>query len=148
MKCLADRAVAPGRASPKMTKKQLTIRDYMTESPHTIGSEQSLAKAHELMREHGIRHLPVLHGGQLAGMVTVRDLHLVETLKDVDPESVRVEEAMTPEPYVVEPTALLHAVASEMAERKLGSAIVVDGTKVVGVFTTVDGLRALADAIA
>lgn len=131
-----------------MTKKQLTIRDYMTESPHTIGSEQSLAKAHALMREFGIRHLPVLHGGKLAGMVTVRDLHLVETLKDVDPESVRVEEAMTSEPYVVEPTALLRAVASEMAERKLGSAIVVDGKKVVGVFTTVDGLRALADAIA
>lgn len=130
-----------------MTKKLLTIRDYMTESPHTIGSEQSLTKAHALMRDHNIRHLPVLHGGQLAGMVTVRDLHLVETLKDVDPESVRVEEAMTSEPYVVAPNALLKDVVLEMAERKLGSAIVVDGKKVVGVFTTVDALRALADAI-
>ncbi|MCC6669174.1 MAG: CBS domain-containing protein [Polyangiaceae bacterium] len=119
----------------------------MTESPHTIGSEQTLAMAHTLMREHSIRHLPVLHGGQLAGMVTVRDLHLVETLKDVEPDAVRVEEAMTPDPYVVAPSALLRDVAAEMAERKLGSAIVVDGKKVVGVFTTVDALRALVEAI-
>jgi len=130
-----------------MTKKPLTIRDYMTESPHTIGSEQSLTKAHALMREHSIRHLPVLHGGKLAGMVTVRDLHLVETLKDVDPENVRVEEAMTTEPYVVAPSATLKEVVLEMADRKLGSAVVVDGKKVVGVFTTVDALRALAEAI-
>lgn len=130
-----------------MTKKPLTIRDYMTESPHTIGSEQTLAMAHALMREHSIRHLPVLHGGQLAGMVTVRDLHLVETLKDVEPDAVRVEEAMTPDPYVVAPSALLRDVAGEMAERKLGSAIVVEGKKVVGVFTTVDALRALVEAI-
>ncbi len=130
-----------------MSKKSHAIRDYMTDSPHTIGSEQPLTKAHELMRDHNIRHLPVLHGGQLAGMVTLRDLHLVETLKDVDPSMVKVEEAMTTEPYVVAPSALLKDVALEMAERKLGSAIVVDGKKVVGVFTTVDALRALADAI-
>jgi acetoin utilization protein AcuB len=128
-----------------MTKK--SIADFMTPSPHTIGSEQPMTRAHELMREHGIRHLPVLHGGKLAGMVTVRDLHLVETLKDVDPAEVRVEEAMTPEPFVVAPDALLREVAREMAERKLGSAIVVDGTRVVGVFTTVDALKALSDAL-
>ena len=130
-----------------MIKLDSLIRDYMTDSPHTIGSEQPLAKAHELMREHNIRHLPVLHGGKLAGMVTVRDLHLVETLQDVDPETVRVEEAMSTEPYVVSPTATLRDVAQEMADRKLGSAIVLDGQKVVGVFTTVDALRALVDAL-
>ncbi|MBK7582238.1 MAG: CBS domain-containing protein [Myxococcales bacterium] len=119
----------------------------MTESPHTIGSEQPLTRAHELMREHDIRHLPVLHGGKLAGMVTLRDLHLLETLKDVDPSEVRVEEAMTVDAYVVAPDQSIGAVAREMATRKLGSAIVADGSKVVGVFTTVDALRALADAI-
>jgi len=99
------------------------------------------------MREHNIRHLPVLHGGKLAGMVTVRDLHLVETLQDVNPEAVKIEEAMSSDPYVVAPTATLKEVAREMADRKLGSAIVVDGGKVVGVFTTVDALHALMDAL-
>ena len=130
-----------------MISKSTTVSDYMTASPHTIGSDQSLAKAHELMRTHNIRHLPVLHGGRLAGMVTVRDLHLVETLRDVDPEDVRVEEAMTTEPYVATPSASLREVCLEMADRKLGSAVVVDGVKVVGVLTTVDALRALAEAL-
>ena len=120
----------------------------MTASPHTIGSEQPLSKAHELMRDNAIRHLPVLHAGHLAGMVSMRDLHLVETLEDVDPEAVTVEEAMTRDPFVVAPDALLGEVARDMAERKLGSAIVMDGTKVLGVLTTVDALRALADALA
>lgn len=130
-----------------MIKSDALIRDYMTQSPHTIGSDQPLARAHELMREHNIRHLPVLHGGKLAGMVTVRDLHLVETLQDVNPEAVKIEEAMSSDPYVVAPTATLKEVAREMADRKLGSAIVVDGGKVVGVFTTVDALHALMDAL-
>jgi len=130
-----------------MISPDALIRDFMAASPFTIGSEQSLTKAHEIMREQRVRHLPVLHGGKLAGMVTVRDLHLVETLKDVDPDSVRVEEAMTPDPYVVSPTAPLKQVAEEMATRKLGSAIVVDAGNVVGVFTTVDALHALARAL-
>jgi CBS domain-containing protein len=44
--------------------------------------------------------------------------------------------------------ALLGTVAGEMAGRRLGSAVVVDGTSVVGVFTVVDALRALSDALA
>lgn len=130
-----------------MKKQSLTVRDYMTASPHTIGSEQTLARAHELMREHGIRHLPVLHGGKLAGLLSLRDLHLVETLKDVDPAKVTVDEAMSGEPFVVAPGASLAQTARTMADKKLGSAIVAEGNKVVGVLTTTDALRALADAI-
>ena len=49
-----------------MTKKQLTIRDYMTESPHTIGSEQSLAKAHELMMQVHLEGKAVVSSGTRA----------------------------------------------------------------------------------
>jgi acetoin utilization protein AcuB len=119
----------------------------MTATPHSIGPDQPLSLAHDLMRQHRIRHLPVLDGGKLVGMVSLRDLHLVETFTDVDPDEVSVEEAMTPEPYAVSPTTPLEEVASEMAAHKYGSAVVLEGTKVVGVFTTVDACRALADAL-
>ena len=125
-------------------KTNVTIADRMTKTPHLIGVEQSMKTAHEVMREHKIRHLPVLHGGKLVGLLSLRDLHLVETLPDVDPETVRVEEAMSQEVFAVAPSAPLREVVSEMAERKLGSAVVVDGTRVVGVFTTVDALETLA----
>jgi acetoin utilization protein AcuB len=130
-----------------MAKAIPHIDRYMTPSPHSIGQEQTLAQAHRLMREHGIRHLPVLHGGELVGMLSDRDLHLIETLRDVDAEKVIVEEAMSPIVYTVAPRAPLDEVVREMSAHKYGSAVVVDNAKVVGVFTTVDALRAFADLL-
>ncbi|MCC6215991.1 MAG: CBS domain-containing protein [Polyangiaceae bacterium] len=120
----------------------------MSESPHSIGTEQPLTVAHEMMRLYGIRHLPVLHGGRLVGVLTERDLALVETLPGVDKRRVTVDDAMTPDPYVVAPDVPLGVVIATMRDRKLGSAIVAQGARVVGVFTTVDALAALADALA
>ncbi len=125
-----------------------TVRKYMTLSPVTVGAEQSLATAHRLMRDHGVRHLPVLDAGKLVGVVSVRDLHFLETMPQVNPEEVRIEEAMSPDPYTVAPETPLEEVAREMAERKYGSAVVVSRGKVVGVFTTVDALRALIEVLA
>ncbi|HKA91184.1 MAG TPA: CBS domain-containing protein [Haliangiales bacterium] len=120
----------------------------MTASPVTIGRDQTLTVAHKLMREHRIRHLPVLERGRLVGIVSQRDLHFVETLRDVDPSVVLVEDAMTEPPFTVAPGARLETVAREMAARRIGSAVVVERGKVVGVFTAVDGLRGLADVLA
>ena len=99
------------------------------------------------MREHKIRHLPVLEGGRLVGMITLRDLHLVETLKDVDPKKITVEDAMSSTVYAIVPDAPLDEVAAEMAEHKYGSAVVMQNNKVVGIVTTVDVCRALAELL-
>lgn len=82
------------------------------------------------------------------GILSDRDLAFVENLRDVDAAKVRVEEAMTATPYCVKKTARLGDVAREMAEHRYGSAVVMENDHVVGVFTTVDALRALADACA
>jgi CBS domain-containing protein len=122
-----------------------TVRDYMTPAPHTIGEDQPLAVAHEAMQKYGIRHLPVLAAGRLVGLVSLDDLHLIETIRDVEAASVPVEDAMSTSVYAVTPDAQLDEVARAMAERRIGSAVVMEGRAVVGVFTTVDALRALAD---
>jgi acetoin utilization protein AcuB len=120
-----------------------TIRHFMTHPVHAIGAQQPLAEAHRLMNAHGVRHLPVRSGGQLVGLVSQRDLHLIETLRDVDPEGVAVEEAMTQDVFSVEANVPLKQVVHEMAERKLGSALVLEDGELVGIFTTVDALHAL-----
>jgi len=130
-----------------MTKAIPTIQKYMTTSPYTIGSDQTLAQAHAVLREHSIRHLPALRGGQLVGMLTSRDLALVEALKDVDPRTVKVEDAMSQEVYTVSPDAPLDEVVGEMAEKKYGSAVVMQNSKVVGIFTTVDVCTAFAELL-
>jgi acetoin utilization protein AcuB len=124
-----------------------TVRDHMTVSPFVVSSRHTLAEAHQLMREKNVRHLPVVDDGRLVGMVSQRDLYLLETLKGVDPTAETVEEAMTTEPFAVPPDASLQEVASTMAGHKYGSAVVVDKGAVIGVFTTTDALRALASLL-
>lgn len=119
------------------------VGQFMTRTPYTIDHDEPLARAHELMRAHRIRHLPVLLDGKLLGLVSIRDLHLIETLRDVDPSEVPVEDAMGEEPYTVSPEEPLDVVATIMADHKIGSAVVVDAGRVQGIFTTVDALRAL-----
>ena len=100
-----------------------------------------------MMREHKIRHLPVLHGGRIVGVVSDGDLHLIETLSDVDPEKVTVEEAMTADPYCVTPDVPIDTVVQAMAENKYGCTIVEQNRKVVGIFTTVDACIAFANLL-
>jgi acetoin utilization protein AcuB len=121
----------------------LTVREFMTRNPVTIGDQMSLAAAHRVMRENQIRHLPVLSSGKLVGVLSLRDLHFIETLPGVDPQEVLVSEAMSPDVYTATPSTPLEEIVSAMADNKYGSVIVVDHGRTVGVFTTVDALRAL-----
>jgi acetoin utilization protein AcuB len=130
-----------------MSKPIPQIQKYMTAAPHSIGSEQTIATASSMMREHHIRHLPVLHGGRLLGILTDRDVSLIETFRDVDPTKVSVEEAMTEQPYSVSPEAPLDEVVETMASKKYGSAVIVQNHKVVGIFTTVDACEALGQLL-
>lgn len=125
-----------------------SIAQYMTEGAHSIGRDQTIAEAGRRMRAHRIRHLPVLEGGQLVGMLSERDIALVEALPGVDAEEVSVEEAMSPEPYTVLPATSLDEVVRTMAEKKFGSAVVAENGRVLGVFTTIDALRVLGELLA
>ncbi len=66
----------------------VTLAEAMTRNPDTIGPDQPAREALEMMRRHGYRHLPVVDGGELIGMVSVRDLYaaalgeLEESLKE------------------------------------------------------------------
>jgi acetoin utilization protein AcuB len=117
----------------------------MTKVPYTIGVEQSLRAARKLMTEHRIRHLPVLHGGEFVGVLSERELEAFETLPGSS--QLNVEEVMVPDAYVTSSDTPLDVVAEEMARRRLGSAIVLADDELAGVFTTVDAMRALSDAL-
>jgi acetoin utilization protein AcuB len=119
------------------------IKNFMTRSPHAIGHDQSLKLAHERMHHFGIRHLPVLDGGVLVGVLSERDIALIGAISPHQVETTTVEEAMSTEPYAVEPNTDAEVVTAHMAEHKHGCAVVMDGHKVAGVFTTTDALSLL-----
>jgi len=119
----------------------IPVSEVMTKMPHTIGPEQKIQKAIEMMNEHGFRHLPVQIGGKLVGILTDRDLKLASTFEGA--LDYPVEEVMIPDPYFVEPETQLSEVVGQMAEHKYGAAVVAKDGHVVGIFTAIDALRVL-----
>ncbi len=122
------------------------IRELMSPAPHTIGAQQSIEEALKRMRASHVHHLPVLDGAHVVGMLSDGDIRLVEALGRT--AHVTVADAMTADPYVVACDDDLHGVVTNMAKRKIGSAIVLEGEKVVGIFTTTDALNLLAQHLA
>lgn len=119
----------------------------MTKNPFTISRTATLAEAHVLMRDHRIRHLPVLDDGALCGVISDRDLHLIETLADTFPNTTLVEEAMTENPFVVTSDMPLDDVAEIMGEHKYGCAVVMGRDGVEGILTATDVCLALAQLL-
>ncbi len=126
------------KATPKIMK-------FMTTVPQTIGNDIPLKTALSMMKEQRIRHLPVLEGSKLVGMLTDRDIKLAAAFKGSD--EMRVDDVMSPDAYSVSPEANLEEVVAEMAEHKYGAAVVIDNKKVVGIFTAIDALKVLSDVL-
>ena len=120
------------------------VADFMTEQPYTVHAGEPLELAKALMQEHGIRHLPVVNNRTVVGMLSERDLNLALGLEGVNRGKLVVMDICHGRPYVVKPDARLREVAAEMAVRYIGSAMVMEGTRLAGIFTTVDACRALA----
>ncbi len=114
-------------------------------TPRTIEANQPIVAARRIMREYGVRHLPVVDDrGRLVGVISERDIHVAQV---ASADRMMVEEIMAAKPYAVAPNLLLQQVVRNMAAKKLGSAVVMDHGRVLGVFTTTDALDVLADAL-
>ena len=127
--------------------RRIPISQYMSPATHFSSPSESVSAAYAKMREHHIRHLPVVEDGRLVGLVFKSDLSLLEFLPTGRAEDIPVSRLMIREVYTVDGDEALDVAARHMSRNKYGSAIVVDQGKVVGVFTNTDALRALSDAL-
>lgn len=125
----------------------LLVRDSMTREVVTVGPETMAAEALALCRENRIRHLPVLEGGRLVGIISDRDLRSATPVLG-DPARVealgriRVAEEMARDVTTVYPEDPIEDAALAMYERKIGCLPVVDGDDLAGILTSSDVLRA------
>ncbi len=123
------------------------IKEVMTAFPHSIGLTQTLEVAKEMMRTHGIKHLPVQDGGQLVGLLSHRDIHFVIGLEKKDAKSLLVSDAFSEDLYVVTPETRLVEVAGRMAEERLGCTLIAENGSLKGILTATDACRLLAEAL-
>lgn len=120
-----------------------SVAEFMTAHPHTVRRNQNVETARRLMQQYRIRHLPVIEGGRVVGIVSQRDVQLFGTSDGQDPRHVPVGEVMTREIASVPPWTPLGAVAQQMETSRTGSVLVESEGELIGIFTTTDALRAL-----
>ncbi len=118
----------------------------MTPFPYIARPSDDVEKVEKLMKEHDIRHIPVQEDGRLIGLVTEWGLRYLvsQELPATDKRKICVRDVALSDPYVVEIDTPLDQVVTTMADRRIGSAIVVKKGKLVGVFAVSDICRALA----
>lgn len=126
----------------------LLVEDSMTQEVVTLEPETTAAEALALCRERRIRHLPVVEGGRLLGLVSDRDLRSAAPVLG-DPNRtealgrIRAGEVMSRDVVTVSPKDPIENAAREMYERRIGCLPVVDGSGLVGIVTSSDVMRAL-----
>ena len=134
----------------------LEVRDIMQTEVHTLGRNDKLSVADELMRNKEIRHVPVLNKeGEICAIVSQRSLyrgallkamgygsHMIDKLFD----NYLVKEAMSNELHTTTPETPIHEAASAILEHNIGCLPVLDDSKLIGIVTKSDFLKLAADS--
>jgi acetoin utilization protein AcuB len=130
-----------------MSKSIPQITKFMTLKPKAVEKDQSLYEAATFMQKEGFRHLPVIYQGKVEGMLSMTDVNLIMSLKDADITKLKVFDVFTPNAKTVSSDAKLDDVCRLMAGEKIGSVVVEDNEKLVGIFTWVDALKAMDELL-
>jgi acetoin utilization protein AcuB len=122
----------------------------------TVTQEATLSQARELLHTHRIRHLPVVDGDRLLGILTDRDIRQVSpsSAAGISPDQtaaflaqIRVKEAMVREVRTVSPYTTIEEAARLMIEHKIGCLPVTEADRLVGIITETDILGVLVDVM-
>ena len=125
-----------------MTYPAPVIGHWMSTNLLTAAPSDSIAEAQATMKDERIRHLPVVDGGKLLGIVSNRDL-------DASGEAAAVESAMTPRKkmHTTDAYDSVRAAAELMCREKISALPVLQGEKLVGIVTSFDVVRAIAEQL-
>lgn len=123
----------------------MRVQDVMSRAVQTVAAGAPAGDAWEQMTQRGIHHLVVVHDRKPVGVLSARDLGGAKGPALRRNRTVR--ELMTAPPVTVAPTATVRKAANLMRGRALGSLVVVDGGRVVGMVTVSDLLELLGRGI-
>lgn len=133
----------------------MRVAERMKKDLVQVKPSDSVRAAWGLLREHRIRHLPVVDQGKLVGIVTDRDIRLVfpsaltSGAGDQDPhdalEKVAVQDIMTKQVITVAPETSIADAARLILERRIGGLPVIQGNRLAGIITKTDILAAYVE---
>ena len=121
----------------------MSVERYMTKPVITINSDTSIQSAVLLMKEHSIRHLPVVRGERFVGLITQSDLRgliIPSMYGEID-----IKDVMVTKPITVCSGDSIDTAATLIYKNKIGALPVVDGNTLVGIITTTDIVAAFIE---
>jgi len=121
--------------------RDIAINRIMTPNPVTVGPDDSIAAAKEILNSRDIHHLPVVEDGVLVGIFSASDLFKLQPFRDRQSalENINVGQLMDPEPVTLDIFADLIDVASLLNAGSFHALPVVEsGNVLVGIVTTTD----------
>jgi acetoin utilization protein AcuB len=123
----------------------MLVKDIMTRAVITVTPQETVEEACRIMRERNIRHIPVVEGGRVVGVVTDRDVYGATSALLHEPclPGRLVGEAMSRPPVTADPLDPVESAAHTMRRLKIGCLPVVDADTLVGIVTGIDLLDAL-----
>jgi len=123
----------------------MLVKEMMRRPVTVVSVEATIGEAYQLLRDRGFRHLPVVDGGRLVGVLTDRDLRLATSSFSEKPHAATdpVSATMSSPPLTADPLDPVEDAARIMREHKIGCLPVVDGGELVGILTGMDLLDAL-----
>ncbi len=132
--------------------EEYLVRDFMTAPAKSIARDARLLDAVLTLRSTGFRHLPIVDGEHLVGIISDRDVQrlapsllskITQDEYNAIFENTPLERVMTRNPLTVTPTTPLREAAAILHEKKLGCVPVVEDGRLVGILTVTDLLRVL-----
>jgi acetoin utilization protein AcuB len=134
----------------------MLVQDVMQTKLVTVTPETTLPEAIRLTGQRGVRHLPVLEGERLVGILSDRDLKRAMASPATSLEAhelrylldhLRVGEIMTRAVIRIGPMFPIEDAARTMVMEKIGALPVTDGERLVGLVTETDVLRLFVRAM-
>ncbi len=121
-----------------------SVADWMSKAPMAVVEDTPIRDAVSLMQGAEVRHLLVLDGPVLTGILSSRDLRRLVT-RDLDSPLLAgpVRSIMSEGPVSVAPETPLVTAARLLLEQRIGALPVRQGERIVGIFTVPDALEAL-----
>ena len=125
----------------------VNVGSVMTPLPRTVDVDTPLRAARELMRQRGIRHLPVRGGDGVVGLLSDRDLKraLNPDLGLPPMDELFVGDVAVFDAHTVGEDTPLWQVVGDMADLQIGSVLVERDEDLVGIFTATDACRLLGE---
>lgn len=132
----------------------MLVKDIMKTQLVTLNADSKLGFANDIMYLGRIRHLPVVKGENIVGILTQRDLYrasltsILTNWKENKEfmDSIKVSEVMTKNVATINPDATINEAAQIMIDKKVGCLPVVkDKNKLIGLITETDVLQYFVD---